>query len=71
MVFRRSFTVTSNTIINNEGNKHDISTKQRQQRKRVSFQDRKNENKPKFPSIKIRYYAAFSETLLKNNWSHL
>ena len=53
MVFRRSFTVTSNTIINNEGNKHDISTKQRQQRKRVSFQDRKNENKPKFPSIKI------------------
>ena len=27
-------------------------------RKRVSFQDRKNENKPKFPSIKIWYYAA-------------
>ena len=24
-------------------------------RKRVSFQDRKNENKPKFPSIKIWY----------------
>ena len=24
-------------------------------RKRVSFQDRKNENTPKFPSIKIRY----------------
>ena len=51
MVFRRSFTVTNNTIINKEGNKHDISTKQRQRRKRVSFQDRKNENKPKFPSI--------------------
>ena len=53
MVSRRSFTVTNNTIINNEGNKHDISTKQRQRRKRVSFQDRKNENNPKFPSIKI------------------
>ena len=25
MVSRRSFTVTNNTIINNEGNKHDIS----------------------------------------------
>ena len=24
-------------------------------RKRVSFQDRKNENKPKFPTIKIWY----------------
>ena len=24
-------------------------------RKRVSFQDRKNENTPKFPSIKISY----------------
>ena len=53
MVSRRSLTVTNNTIINNEGNKHDISTKQRQQRKRVSFQDRKNASKPKFPSIKI------------------
>ena len=30
MVSRRSFTVTNNTIINKEGNRHDISTKQRQ-----------------------------------------
>ena len=32
-------------------------------RKRLSFQDRKNENTPKFPSIKLWYKAAFSSYL--------
>ena len=37
-------------------------------RKRVSFDDRKNENTPKFPSIEIWFKQLM--TLLKNNLSH-
>ena len=36
------------------------------ERKRVSFQDRKNENTPKFPSIKICMILGSILTLLKN-----
>ena len=39
-------------------------------RKRVGFQDRKNENTPKFPSIKNVILSSIL-TLLKNNLSHL
>ena len=41
------------------------------ERKRVTFQDRKNENTPKFPSIKICMILGNILTLLKNNLSHL
>ena len=40
-------------------------------RKRISFQDRKNENTPKFPGIKICMLLGSILTLLKNNLSHL
>ena len=41
------------------------------ERKRVSFQDRKNENTPKFPTIKICMILGSIRTLLKNNFSDL
>ena len=41
------------------------------ERKRVSFQDRKNEKTPKFPDIKICMLLGSILTLLKNNLSHL